>query len=653
MESYRGPCGAASCAQSPVLRGATTRPWCWLLAKSHPVAGGRAPLLASAVPIACAGAATPRSAVRCRTASGWDDGAAHGYAPLIPPSLLAGSEPTCCIPPGARSRAGRTVPSSSSPLPTTAPQTACAFPPLRSLSKACSFVAAFGERTNLSTICPVWFVNYVPGPDPGLTHGLRRGLDTFFRRFAAAKRSLIRHFSASRLASPSRDSRGGCLYVGVLERYFRAYHSCRSLDRRLRALLYMAAFRTRTSPMIKRVFFSFTLVLAVAAHAASDKPGTTGRSTKSAGPRFEISFSREMSPAPLDGHVLLLISNNDEKEPRFQISYNTTESQQVFGVDVDGLAAGTPAVVDASTLGYPAESLNDLAAGDYWVQGLINIYETFHLANGHTVKLPPEKGEGQHWQVKPGNLYSKPQKLHLDPKAGQTIRISLTEKVPAVEEEPKIVDSVVGWSGANDQHVIADNKWVKHIRIQSELLTKFWGRPTYLGAVVLLPDGWEEHPEAHYPLIVEQDHFSRDLPGVVAFRTEPPSPDLKGGELRAAKSGYKLYQDWTAGRLPRVIVLTIQHATPYFDDSYAVNSENVGPYGDAITQELIPYVEKRFRGIGDGWARAVYGGSTGGWEALASQVFYADFYNGAWVFCPDVVDFRAYITTNIYADKKF
>ena len=67
-----------------------------------------------------------------------------------------------------------------------------------------------------------------------------------------------------------------------------------------------------------------------------------------------------------------------------------------------------------------------------------------------------------------------------------------------------------------------------------------------------------------------------------------------------------------------------------------------GPYGDALTQELYPYVEKQFRGIGQGWARAVYGGSTGGWRALALQVFYPDFFNGAWVFCPDPIDFRAY-----------
>jgi Putative esterase len=372
---------------------------------------------------------------------------------------------------------------------------------------------------------------------------------------------------------------------------------------------------------------------------------------KLSGQRFEVSFPKEANAASLDGHVLLLISNNDAKEPRFQISYMTAESQQVFGVDVDALAPGTPAVIDASTLGYPAESLNDVPAGDYWVQAVLNIYETFHLGNGRTLKLPPDKGEGQHWAVKPGNLYSKPVKMHLDPKSGLTVRISLTEKMPSIADNPKVVDSLLGWSGANEDHAIADNKWVKHIRIQSDLLTKFWGRPTYLGAAVLLPDGWDEHPDAHYPLIVEQDHFARDLPGVVAFRTQPPTDNLKGGELRAAKNGYKLYQDWTAGRLPRVIVLTIQHATPYFDDSYAVNSENVGPYGDAITQELIPHVEKQFRGIGQGWARAVYGGSTGGWESLASQVFYPDFYNGAWVFCPDVVDFRAYMTMNLYDDS--
>ncbi|MGC9950671.1 MAG: alpha/beta hydrolase-fold protein [Bryobacteraceae bacterium] len=335
--------------------------------------------------------------------------------------------------------------------------------------------------------------------------------------------------------------------------------------------------------------------------------------------RFEISFPKEASAAPLDGRVMLVISTKEQREPRFQLSF-TASTQQAFGVDVEALAPGAMAVIDGTTLGYPRESLQDIPAGDYYVQAVLNIYETFQLASGHTVKLPPDKGEGQHWQRKPGNLYSKTEKVHLDAAADQTIRLSLTEKIPDVAAaEP-------------------DTKWVKHVKMRSELLSRFWGRPVELGAVLLLPDGWEEHPAAHYPLIVFQSHFNRGLG--MGFSSVP-----------GPGTGYKFYQDWTAGRMPRVIIMTIQHATPYFDDSYAVNSANAGPYGDAITQELIPYVEKTFRGIGQGWARAVYGGSTGGWESLASQVFYPDFYNGAWVFCPDVVDFRAYMTMNLYEDK--
>lgn len=368
--------------------------------------------------------------------------------------------------------------------------------------------------------------------------------------------------------------------------------------------------------------------------------------------RFEVSFGKEMSATPLDGHVLLLISRNNDQEPRFQMDYDTTKSQQMFGIDVEGLAPGASAVVDAAVLGYPLESLTDLPAGDYWVQGLLNIYETFHLAYGRALKLPPDKGEGQHWQIKPGNFYSKPQKLRLDPKNGQTIRIALTEKIPPIEQNPDQVDTVNDWGPpSGDKRDLKDTTWIRHERIQSDMLTKFWGRPVYLGAIVLLPDGWAEHPNAHYPLLVEQDHFHRELPAGMAFQIHPPSAALKPGQRRRQEMAYKLYQDWTSGRLPRAIIMTIQHANPYFDDSYAVDSANVGPYGAAITQELIPYIEKKYRAIGQGWARAVFGGSTGGWEALGSQVFYPEFYNGAWVFCPDVVDFRAYVTTNIYEDK--
>ena len=110
-------------------------------------------------------------------------------------------------------------------------------------------------------------------------------------------------------------------------------------------------------------------------------------------------------------------------------------------------------------------------------------------------------------------------------------------------------------------------------------------------------------------------------------------------------------KEWTGPNYPRMVIIEIQHANPYYDDSYAVNSANLGPYGDAITYELIPFLETKYRCLGAGWARFLYGGSTGGWEALAAQLFYPEEYNGCWAACPDPIDFRAYTVVNIYEDK--
>jgi hypothetical protein len=193
-------------------------------------------------------------------------------------------------------------------------------------------------------------------------------------------------------------------------------------------------------------------------------------------------------------------------------------------------------------------------------------------------------------------------------------------------------------------------KWLKYMRFKSAKLSAFWGRDMYLGAWILLPDGFDEHPNAHYPLVVYQDHYHAN--SGPSFIATAPSEEGGGRGGRGGRgrsdSGYRFFQDWTAGRLPRVIMLYVQNANPYYDDSYVVDSANVGPYGAAINEELIPAIEKQYRGIGQGWARATYGGSTGGWEAAATQVFYPDLYNGAWAACPDPVDFHAYQNVNLY-----
>jgi hypothetical protein len=353
------------------------------------------------------------------------------------------------------------------------------------------------------------------------------------------------------------------------------------------------------------------------------------------GQRIEVTVP---ATKPLTGHLVLVFARNDKDEPRFQLSEDYL-SAQGFGVDVDSLAAGQPIVIDAESFGYPRRSLRDLVAGDYFVQAVFNVYDQFHLASGKTVWLPPDKGEGQHWNLKPGNAYNKPAKIHFDPKSQATIRLTLDQVIPPIEETDK------------DPEVMAARdpgaKWLKYMRFHSEKLSRFWGRDVYLGAWILLPDGFDEHPDARYPLIVYQDHYHAGF-GPVPFVNTPPDPKSPGG--RRLANGYRFFQDWTSGRLPRVILIYVQNANPYYDDSYDVDSANVGPYGSAINEELIPAIEQKYHGIGQGWARATFGGSTGGWEALATQVFYPDMYNGTWAACPDPVDFHAYQNIDLYND---
>ena len=352
-----------------------------------------------------------------------------------------------------------------------------------------------------------------------------------------------------------------------------------------------------------------------------------------------LSFPAARSAQPLDGRLILIVTPVATPEPRLQVHLEAPlKSPYMFGLTVDGMKPGVAVPLGPTSYGWPVERLTALPAGDYTVQALLNRYETFRRADGTVVKLPPDMGEGQHWNTKPGNLYSTPVKVHLGPGA-KPLTLVLDQVIPPIPPRP-------------------DTAFVKHVRIRSPLLSRWWGRPMYVGAYVLLPSGFAQHPDARFPLMVNHGHFPED--GIDAWRETPPDPDLKpdyserfhltGYNRIQQQESYNNYKLWTAKDMPRFLVIQIEDANPYYDDSYAVNSANLGPYGDAINTELIPYIEKQFRGIGAGWARFTYGGSTGGWEAMATQVFYPDMFNGGFVACPDPIDFRGFTTVDLYKD---
>jgi len=359
----------------------------------------------------------------------------------------------------------------------------------------------------------------------------------------------------------------------------------------------------------KHVFISFLIILVLSWGLF---PVQTSSQQIASKLKFEISFPAYVHAKPITGRVFVMISRNNDREPRLQAG-SWSRSVPFFGIDVEQLKPGETVVIDENVLGYPSKCLCDIPKGDYYVQGLVNIYTKFHRSDGHVIWAHMDQWEGQQFNRSPGNLHSEVKYTHLDPGAGYIVKLNLDKVIPPIE-------------------VPEDTKWVKRVKIKSELLSEFWGHPIYIGATILLPKGYDEHPNVHYPVYYNQGHFSLRNP--LGFN-----------------EGNEIYETWISEDLPRMFVVTFQHPCPYFDDSYAVNSANCGPYGDALVNELISYLEKKFRMIKEPWARVLAGGSTGGWESLAVQLFYPDFFGGSWPHYPDPIDFNYYILTNIYKDK--
>jgi hypothetical protein len=313
--------------------------------------------------------------------------------------------------------------------------------------------------------------------------------------------------------------------------------------------------------------------------------------------RFEITVGEGLLPAPQDGRLLVVLGRrNKDPEPRQSINQTGNGGPAVLGVDIRGLKTGSKVIVNQSALIFPLEHLARVPDGMYFVQAVFDYNPDIRLHDA------------------PGNLVSEPVGMKLEPRAGGTVKIELTRKLPA-EELP------------------AETAHVKYVKLRSELLSQFHGRPMYLRAGILLPRDHGTDTERRYPVRVHIDGFGSRYTDV--------------GRRMDVGANFRSY--WLSDRCPRMILLHLDGAGP-FGDPYQVNSANNGPVGDAVTQELIPYVEKMYRGMGRPSARVLDGVSTGGWVSLALQIFYPEFFQGAWSHCPDPVDFRAYELIDLYTD---
>ena len=313
------------------------------------------------------------------------------------------------------------------------------------------------------------------------------------------------------------------------------------------------------------------------------------------GLRFAVTLDASLPAQPPGRLVVVMVpAGQPGGEPRFRIGDTGRRAVPTLGVDAPPLAPGDRVIVGAGAAAFPIEKLGDLPAGEYRVQAV--------LATNRDIRRV----------AAPGNLYGDVQRVELDPGRPAAIDLRLTQRIP-------------------DERLPDDTRLLRFLSIRSERLSAFHGRPIHLRAGVILPPRHDEEAERRYPLRVRIGGYGARYTAV----------------QRMMRPGTAFRTAWLDPDAPRFVLLHLDGAGPW-GDPYQVNSANNGPYGDAVTEELIPYVEERFRAGGSPGARVLDGGSTGGWVALALQIFHPDFFGGAWASCPDSVDFRAFQLVDVY-----
>ena len=315
--------------------------------------------------------------------------------------------------------------------------------------------------------------------------------------------------------------------------------------------------------------------------------------------RFEVTAPPRVEASSMTGRLIIAavpVTGRRRLEPRLRIGTVGANATPIAAVDVDQLASGQTVIVDETAVAFPVERLSDLPPAEYDVQAVFDV--------SRNIRMPGA----------PGNWYSHPRRISIEPDRDLTVSLALTEQVP-LEPLP------------------SDTEYVRYVELPSEQLSTYHGREVVLRAAVILPRGFDREPSRRYPIRLSVGGYGRRYTAAARLMRD-------GSPFRSA---------WLADDAPRMLHLLLDGVGPH-GDPYQVNSVNNGPYGDALVEELIPHIERRFRGLGVPEARVVEGTSTGGWVALALHVFYPDSFNGAWSYCPDSVDFRAFQRINVYDD---
>ncbi|KAH8733072.1 Alpha/Beta hydrolase protein [Phaeosphaeriaceae sp. PMI808] len=380
------------------------------------------------------------------------------------------------------------------------------------------------------------------------------------------------------------------------------------------------------------------LSLAITAISCASGAPTLGRSTTDK-LDVKLSVAEGILTAPIDGRIVLMFAPNSTNP--LDDTDVTSSPNRIFGKNVCSfgpgdsvmLSGGSNSSTDTGVYGWPAVSLNDITAGTYQVQAFLNKYETVTRSDGSTVSVHFPCGDGAPNVDTFGSLATPAVEFRV---------LGETQTLELVFDNVAAVQAFAGKEiGGCNQGNYEDTENLKHIKIRSEKLSTFWGRDMYVGANVLLPAGYNANDSStRYPVIYSQGHWPADQG---AFRY--PAANFSAAWNKGIISG----SNTTAGRsTPKLILVTFRHEAPFYDDSYAVNTANLGPYGDALNDELLPYLESIFHTIRAPYARIQEGGSTGGSESAANLIFRPDLFGFCFSSYPDSLSFRRHQDIELY-----
>ena len=396
----------------------------------------------------------------------------------------------------------------------------------------------------------------------------------------------------------------------------------------------------RAASIVSGAIIAFGVIFSLQAQEAHHIGGAAPAPAKHAATPLRsvsVTLGEGLTPGPETGRMFVLVTDRADTEPRlvtvatFAYYFNDARFDYApfFGQDVAGLRSGQSVTLAGKEYGFPFVDLSKLPPGDYSVQAVFDRYEQVTPGHRQAIWLPMDHWEGSQFHLKPGNFYSEVQRIKVENGKGFKLSLTLKNKIPDPEQAE-------------------DTEFLKFRKFRSALASEFWGRDMPVGVNVLLPKGYATHPHSRYPVIFHMGHFTEYAPFHFPMK-EPPKTDGPPPE----QSPRWLWEKWIADDTPRVIVVTLLTPIPYYDDSYLVNSPNTGPWQDVLIKELLPYINREFRTIDEPWARVLTGGSTGGWISLYTQITQPDSFGGAWVYCPDMVDYRSLVQTDMYHEKNY